>query len=449
MRFSASLNAVVLIGAANAIPTHSTAGFDQVLASGTEEHSARVSNAGPTVDYQQMNPFDVTPQPDSHERHSHKICWPKGVLPHQDFVDWTLFKANGANLGGWLEKEKTHDPIWWNSLGDAAAATSDEWSLCEALGDACGSILEERYESFLNKSTIDALASVGVNTLRIPTTYTPWVVYPETKLYRGNQLHYLREITTYAIENYGMHIIIGLHSLPGGVNNLDIGEGFMHDAWFYNETLLEYSWQAIDSMLHFIQESGHMNAFTIAPINEASDDLSNFGSSAGLSDNATNWVIKYMDGVLERVEAVDKRIPVMLQDNFKGASFWAPLFDSSHNLVIDSHVYYFAAAGTYSKYVSYAICGQASYLAEETKFPVFIGEWSLQVMYNNSLDYRKTMFDTQRYAWQKYVSGGTFWTAVSYSTSAVDGEGTQRDYWSYVDLINAGVITTATNSSYC
>ncbi|PNP80930.1 hypothetical protein FNYG_05745 [Fusarium nygamai] len=115
----------------------------------------------------------------------------------------------------------------------------------------------------------------------------------------------------------------------------------------------------------------------------------------------------------------------MLQDNFKGAAFWSPVFDKKRNLVIDSHVYYFAASGTYSQYVAPAVCGQAKYLAEETKFPVFVGEWSLQTMYNNTLSVpnRKTIFDTQRYAWQKYVAGGAFWTAVSYSNTPVDGQG--------------------------
>lgn len=440
MRFSLGLKAAIVIGTANASLS---------VTSGGLRHSARALNASLTLTYEDMNPFNITPVSTSDEQHSHNICWPNGVLPNQDFVNWTIFKANGANLGGWLEKEKTHDPIWWASLGDAAAATSDEWNLCAALGDECGPIFEERYASFLNKSTIDQLASVGVNTLRIPTTYAPWVVYPETKFYRGKQLDYLRNLTQYAIEQYGMHIIIGLHSLPGGVNNLDIGEASMHDAWFFNETLLELSWEAVDSVLDFIQESGHTNAFTIAPINEASDNLASFGSSAGLSENASNWILSYMDGVFDRVDAVDKRIPVMLQDCFKGAAFWAPLFDASRNLVFDSHVYYFAASGTYSKWVVPAICGQASYLAEETTFPVFVGEWSLQVMYNNSLEYRKTIFDTQRYTWQNYLAGGSFWNAVSYSTAAVDGEGTQRDYWSYTDLISAGVITAQTNSSYC
>ena len=43
-----------------------------------------------------------------------------------------------------------------------------------------------------------------------------------------------------------------------------------------------------------------------------------------------------------------------------------------------------------------------------------------------------------------------FWTAVSYATTAVDGEGTQREYWSYVDLIKQGVIKSENNDvAYC
>lgn len=96
-----------------------------------------------------------------------------------------------------------------------------------------------------------------------------------------------------------------------------------------------------------------------------------------------------------------------------------------------------------------AVCGQAAFIAEETKFPVFIGEWSLQVMYNNTLASRQDIFNTQRYAWSKYVAGGTFWTAVSYANGTVDGEGDVSDYWSYVKLIDAGVIQTAANATYC
>jgi len=458
MRTSATFAAALLAGSATAAPTPGllssilgqlTNDLNTLLGSLGIKLQTNANIHGPVIPFHDQCPFTINSSVSvSSDVFSHQINWPLGVNGGK-YIDWRSFKANGANLGGWLEKERTHDPIWWSAVGGDSAP--DEWTLCETLGSKCGPILEERYASFLNTTTIDQLASVGVNTLRIPTTYAAWVKVPGSQLYSGAQQKWLKIITDYAVLKYNMHIIVGLHSLPGGVNNLDIGEALFHDDWFYNATNLDYSFQAIDGVLNFIKSSGYQNAFTIAPINEASDNLAGFGSAAGLSDKAVNWINTYINGVLKKIAVVDKRIPLQLQDCFKGASFWAPFYSADQNICFDSHVYYFAAAGTYANYVNPAVCGQAQYIAEETKFPVFIGEWSLQAMYNNTLNVttRKTLFDTQRYAWQKYVSGGSFWTAVSYSTAAVDGEGTQRDYWSYIDLINAGVITKQTDASYC
>jgi glucan 1,3-beta-glucosidase len=159
-----------------------------------------------------------------------------------------------------------------------------------------------------------------------------------------------------------------------------------------------------------------------------------------------------LNGCLNKIAAIDKRIPFVLQDSFLGDSYWSPLLGGTYptvNIVVDTHIYYFAATGTYAQYVLYSTCGQGAYIVGDSKFPVLIGEWSLQSMYNNTLAGRKIIFDTQRYAWQKYVSGGAFWTGSMNGTDAMDGEGTQRDYWGYKQLIDQGVTTTQTNSSYC
>ena len=48
------------------------------------------------------------------------------------------------------------------------------------------------------------------------------------------------------------------------------------------------------------------------------------------------------------------------------------------------------------------------------------------------------------------LTAAAFWTAVSYATTLVDGEGTQRDYWSYIDLIKQGVIKSeVSGTAYC
>ncbi|KAI7355298.1 glycoside hydrolase family 5 protein [Hortaea werneckii] len=378
---------------------------------------------------------------------SHAFKWP---FLNKKFIDWKTYKANGVNLGIWFEQEQNYDTQWWaENIGDFP----DEWTWCGAVGfDVCGPKLEARYASWITTADIDKMGKLGINTLRIPTTYAAWVKVPGSQLYSGNQQKYLRTITNYAIDKYNMHVIIGLHSLPGGINTLSIGEAFGHDAWFQNSTNLDYSFRAIDSIISFIKNSGRPYGFTIAPLNEPSDNFAAFATPAGLTENGTNWINTYIKGTLDRIAKYDKRVPLMLQDAFFSEMYWSPFYPAGTNLVIDSHIYFFAAAGAYSQYVAPAICGQAKYIGEgDGKFPVFIGEWSLQSLYNNTLENRKTLYDTQVYAYQKYASGGAFWNyRMKNSVDTVDGEGVLQDYWSWEGLYNAGIPSAnKVNSSYC
>ncbi|KAK8064874.1 glycoside hydrolase [Apiospora phragmitis] len=303
--------------------------------------------------------------------------------------------------------------------------------------------LQARYASFLNTSAIDALASVGVNVLRVPTTYAAWTDVPGSQYHRGNQTRFLRTVANYAIEKYGMHVVSDLHSLPGGVNGLDIGETFGHMAWFNNQTNLDYSYAAVDAVLAFIKDSGHLNAFTIAPINEAADNLDKFALPAGLSQSSADWIVKYMKGVLAKVEAVDRRIPVMLRTASRARPSGRPSLSRRPT-------WSWTCTSTTSPcptpspttWCPRSAASRASWRRTRSSRPSS-ASGPLQAANNNSLAVaeRKTNFDTQRFAWQRDASGGSFWNAASYSVDKVDGDGIQRDYWSYVDLINAGVIT--------
>lgn len=371
---------------------------------------------------------------------AHTLTW------SNSFINWKTYKSNGANLGNWLEIEQSLDQTWWAAN---VGPYPDEWTWCQNVGFAvCGPKLEQKYSTFFTTSDIDKMAAGGVNTLRIPTTYQAWINKPDSWLYHGNQQTYLRKLTNYAITQYNMHVIIGLHSLPGGTNCLQIGEAFGHDGWFQNATNLDYSFKAVDAIASFIATSGHVNSFTVAPLNEVSDNFAGFATAAGLTTNGTNWVVTYVNGVRARLNLVSSSIPIMLQDSFLGASYWSPLFDANSNMVIDTHIYYFAASGIYSQYVAPAICGQASTAASNSNFPVFVGEWSLQTLYNNTFAGRKQIFQTQLYSWQKYLQGGSFWTYHMYGTDPVDGEGQQKDYWSLETAIAQGWTKNITDS-YC
>lgn len=76
------------------------------------------------------------------------------------YVDWTKYKANGVNLGGWLEQERVFNQYWWDQYAPNA---DDEWTFCETLGSQCGPVLEEKYATYITTADIDRLAAVGMS----------------------------------------------------------------------------------------------------------------------------------------------------------------------------------------------------------------------------------------------------------------------------------------------
>jgi hypothetical protein len=200
--------------------------------------------------------------------------------------------------------------------------------------------------------------------------------------------------------------------------------------------------QVIDAMLSFIQNSGHPESFSLEPINEASDnpDLSKFGTPATLSSSGASWVLKYFTAVVARVAAVNRQIPVMLQDCFQGEAFWSKNFASTANIAFDSHNYYFAGRETTSQNLPSFICSDAKASAGDGKFPVFVGEWSIQALYNNTFQLRERNLNTGIAAFYAKTQGEAYWTWKFSGNATVDGQGTQADYWSYETFADKGFI---------
>ncbi|KAN0104815.1 glycoside hydrolase family 5 protein [Hyaloscypha variabilis] len=370
------------------------------------------------------------------------------AVPTSSYVNWTTFKASGVNLGGWLEQESTIDTAFWAEYGGNA---TDEWGLCVHLGSQCGSVLERRYATFITPSDIDILAAAGVTILRIPTTYAAWVKVPGSQLYSGNQVSFLQTIATYAITKYDMHVIIDVHSLPGGVNGMAFGEATGHYGWFNNATALAYSYEAIEAVIAYVQGSGFPQSYTVEPINEPVDntDLEDFETPAALSDSGAAWVLQYLQGVIARVRAANPNIPTMFQGSFKGEAYWSPSFPAGTNLVFDVHNYYFAGRSTDSLNVSALICSDAKTSVGDGKFPIFIGEWSIQNVSDNLFSTRAMNLNTGLYAFAKYDHGSAYWTAKFTGDAAVVGQGVQSDYWSYENFISLGYIDPSSGAAYC
>ncbi|KAK8135988.1 glucan 1-3-beta-glucosidase precursor [Apiospora sp. TS-2023a] len=369
--------------------------------------------------------------------------------PPVSYLDWKTFKGDGVNLGGWLVQEPFIDTEWWSA--NCGNEVLDEWTCCANLGDQCGPVFEKRYSSWFTTADIDVLASGGLRVLRIPTTYQAWIDLPGSQLYHGQQTARIQEIASHAIDNHGMHIILDLHGLPGGVNNMTIGEREGGLDWWYNETALDWSMKTVDAVLDFIQKSGQPQSYTIEPVNEPMDNPDDIGQPSSLSEKASVWLLKYYRAVLDRVAAVNPQIPVMLNDAFKGPGFWMNNFTADQNIVFDVHQYYFNGRPAGSNNVTEMLCADARSATAEIgdKFPVFMGEWAIETFYNNSLDARKEILNAGLAAFGAHTKGSACWTGKVVSTTTVAGEGTKHDYWSYKDLLELGLVDPSSALGFC
>ncbi|KAL2134796.1 hypothetical protein VTI74DRAFT_10780 [Chaetomium olivicolor] len=143
----------------------------------------------------------------------------------------------------------------------------------------------------------------------------------------------------------------------------------------------------------------------IRPADVDNRDPTTFGTPASLSDAGAAWVLAYFKGVVERVKRANPNIPAMLQGGFKVEEYWAPHFDKSTPLVFGVHNYYFAGRPTTSDNIPQFIYADAKNSAGDGKFPVFVGEWSVQSTRNNTFSSRAVNLNTGLRVWETFTRG--------------------------------------------
>ncbi|CEN62160.1 hypothetical protein ASPCAL08799 [Aspergillus calidoustus] len=221
-----------------------------------------------------------------------------------------------------------------------------------------------------------------------------------------------------------MHVIIDVHSLPGGLNGLTIGEATGHWGWLFNETAWGHSMEVVDEVLEFIRGSSSPRSFTLEPMNEPADrngdddlGMAVFGTPEALSEDAASYVLGFC---------------------FKLPDYWTGGFSRGDNVVFDMHNYYFGGRETSSENLPEFIRSDAQNKSGDGTFPVFVGEWSIQAAHNNSFALRERNLKVGLEAWEEYTQGSCYWTAKFEGKGTIDGEGRQRDYWSFERFIEEG-----------
>lgn len=97
------------------------------------------------------------------------------------------------------------------------SSVEDEWTLCAHLGDRAREVMEKHYRTFITEEDFAAIASAGLNWVRIPLGY--WAVAPvPDDAYVGHvSWTYFLKAVVWA-RKYGLRVLLDVHALPGSQN---------------------------------------------------------------------------------------------------------------------------------------------------------------------------------------------------------------------------------------
>ena len=132
--------------------------------------------------------------------------------------DWTKDKVYGTNLGGLFLLERWMYEDWMVEKGGDDAW--DEYTMSKNVGDGMYDILNEHFDSWFTEDDMDTLADAGVNMLRIPMGYWPFVSADEAgEPYKtASHLDKLSQIMKWSQDRH-MYVLLDLHGMPGSQNN--------------------------------------------------------------------------------------------------------------------------------------------------------------------------------------------------------------------------------------
>jgi len=179
-------------------------------------------------------------------------------LPKWDWLSPSK-KAFGVNLGGWLMLERWMYEDWMVKVGGPNAW--DELRMSQRLGDRMVDVLNAHMDSWITEPDLDRIKSLGMNMLRVPIGYWPFLSTRVTgEPYRNaTQLDHLSNLMHWAWKR-GLYILLDLHGMPGSQNNdqssgrNDTRRTADNFVDFYSDQNQEYSRQVVTSAIQWLEQ---------------------------------------------------------------------------------------------------------------------------------------------------------------------------------------------------
>ncbi|WRT68809.1 uncharacterized protein IL334_005789 [Kwoniella shivajii] len=171
---------------------------------------------------------------------------------------WGTHIARGVNLGGWLVTEPFIVPALYEQYQSSTPQAVDEYTLCQAMGNDLATKMEEHYKTFITEEDFAAIASAGLNYVRIALGY--WAIETidgEPYLPQVSWTYFVKAIGW--ARKYGIRIFVDFHALPGSQNGWNHSGKSGSVNWLYGVMGIvnaQRSLETIRSITEFISQDG-------------------------------------------------------------------------------------------------------------------------------------------------------------------------------------------------
>ena len=358
-------------------------------------------------------------------------------------------KVRGVNLGGWFVLESWMSPELFEGINGAHDETT--WIINNPNAEAD---LIEHWETFITEEDFEFLSDIGIDYIRLPIPWWMWGdsayqdellplwddasqthIMTDYAVTYINSVQYIDQAMTWA-EEYGIDVLVDLHTAPGGQNGFDNGGLACVNEFAKPEYVTQTLLKIRDMVQHFNQ----------------------FDSFWGFELlNEPGWGVPldvlqdfYVDGY-NIIRAYNPDVWVGMHDGFRGymTSEWTEFFQSTENnftnVFFDVHLYH-----VFGEWTDFDIFDHIEWVkVEDFKsvhrwdgiVPVIVGEWSggLPVVLYEGLDQEsanemKEAFLAAQFNVFEGGFGHFFWNYQILQGSHME--------WDIVRLVEAGLVPT-------
>lgn len=301
-------------------------------------------------------------------------------------------QLRGTNLGNWLVLEK------WMNPGNYADTDAEDEAWLYRTSDPAR--LQERLrayrDTYITQEDFQRIAESGLQAVRIPV---PYYIFGDRPPCVGC-IRYLDSAFDWA-EQYGLKILIDLHTTPGGQNGYDNGGITGVCKWHKMPEAVEFVLSVLERLAErYGRREGLLG---IEALNEPISFLvwwtspSSFRARDKKEAKGSGFVpVRFLKAFyLEAYQRIRKYLPeeklIVFHDGFR-LKKWKDFFvrNGMKNVMLDTHVYILAMEKLIPVHKTWAyrlFLGRQKRLIDRAQkdTPVIVGEWSLCNLWSETL----------------------------------------------------------------